>query len=87
MPVAGALSSAKDAKVEVGGYALAIAIGLALGLGCAWLMRRVGKKVLVRTEQYPQSHREWIAVGLALGALVASAALRFVPLLNGVHGP
>jgi hypothetical protein len=88
MPISGGLASAKLAKGGFGGYSLAIAIGLALGVGCAWTMRAVGEKAFTRLERYPAEIKErylralyfavllWAVFGLFLGGWVSSAAMR-----------
>lgn len=88
MPIGGALASAKYAKVGFGGYALAITIGLAVGVCCAWTMRAVGDTVAVRIRRQTASLHEryfralyfaaiaWIAFALFLGGWVSSALLR-----------
>jgi hypothetical protein len=88
MPIGGALSSAKSAKVAFGGYAFSIVIGLVLGLGCAWTMRKVGKNVGARLKRSVSSVQEryfrvlyfgamaWIVFALFLGGWATSALLR-----------
>ena len=90
MPIGGALASAKYAKVGFGGYTLAITIGVALGLCCAWTMRTVGDTVAARIKRQAVSLHEsyfrmlyvaavvWIAFGLFLGVWVSSVLLRLV---------
>jgi hypothetical protein len=45
IPVAGAISEARDVKTGVSGYALAIAIGIVLGITCTWIMWSVGERI------------------------------------------
>jgi hypothetical protein len=83
MPIGGGLASAKSAKVGFGGYTLAITIGLALGVCCAWTMRIVGDTVAARiTRQTVSLHERyfralyfaaavWIAFALFLGGWVS----------------
>jgi len=90
MPIAGALLPAHSAKVGFNGYTVAIVVGVALGLGCSWSMRTIGKKISVSTRPYSASRREgyfralyfagvlWIAFAFFLGTWASSAALRFV---------
>ena len=90
MPIGGALASAKYAKVEFGGYTLAITIGLALGMCCAWTMRTVGGSVAARiTRQSVSLHERYfralyfaavvsVAFALFVGLWVSSALLRLV---------
>jgi hypothetical protein len=93
MPIGTAVGSAGVAKVGFGGYALAIAIGLAVGVGCAWTMWVVGNAVgthLTRPDaKYSGSLQGryfgalyvswglWIFVAGVLGGWASSAALRF----------
>jgi hypothetical protein len=90
IPIGGALASARLAKVGFGGYALAITIGLAMGVCCAWTMWTVGKTVAAHTERQSVSMREryaralyfaamlWIVFALFLGEWVTSATIRQV---------
>jgi hypothetical protein len=73
--VGGALASAKIAKVGFGGHAMAIAIGLALGLLCAWTMRVVAKRTVAKLRRRPNwdhaaSLQRWFFRGLYSAALV-----------------
>lgn len=88
VPIYVGVSEAKLAKVGFGGYALAITIGLALGVGCAWMMRAVVEKIFTRLERYPAKIQEryqggvsfalllWAIFALFLGGWVSSAAMR-----------
>jgi hypothetical protein len=88
MPVAGALRSAKFARAGFFGYTFAIAVGLLLGLGCAYSMRTVGKTVAAHLEGNSASVRErylralyftammWIVLALFLGSWASSALLK-----------
>jgi hypothetical protein len=90
MPIAGALASAKLAKVGFGGYALTITIGLVLGVCCGWTMRTVGKTVAAHIRKHSESLHEryfralyfaamlWIVFALFLGQWVSSAVMRLV---------
>ena len=90
MPISGALASATLAKVGIGGYALAVGLGLVLGVCCAWAMRTVGETVAARVKRHPQPLQEWyfralyfgamlwIVAALFLGAWTSSALLRLV---------
>jgi hypothetical protein len=90
MPVAGAVASAKLAKVGFRGYALAVTVGLALGVGSARTMWTVGNNVAARMKGDPGSLKEWyfrtlyfaamlwILVALFLGGWVSSVVLRLV---------
>jgi hypothetical protein len=75
MPVGGALTAAQQVRVGWGGYALAIAFGVLLGVLSAWLMRVVAEKAAARVEgravqreSGPQSTRTFFR-GLYLAAL------------------
>jgi hypothetical protein len=88
MPIVGAVESAKLARVGFGGYAVAVCVGLLLGLGCAYIMRRAGKTVATCLQGRSASMREpyfralyfgamvWIVFALFLGGWAASASLR-----------
>jgi hypothetical protein len=88
IPIGGALASARLAKVGFGGYALAITIGLALGVCCAWTMWTVGKTVGDHIRRKSESLHEryfrvlyfaamlWIVFALFLGDWVSSVILR-----------
>ena len=70
-----ALALAKIAKVGLGGHAMAIAIGLALGLLCAWAMRVVAKAIMAKLQRRPNwdhavSLQRWFFRGLYFAALV-----------------
>ena len=89
-PIGGALASAKITKVGFSGYTLAITIGLAIGVCCAWTMRTVGDTVAARIRRQAVSLHEgyfrmlyfaavvWIAFALFLGLWVSLALLRLV---------
>jgi hypothetical protein len=90
IPIGGALASAKLAKVGFGGYALALTVGLALGVGCAWTMWTVGKTVAAHLKQHSELPKKryaralyfaamlWIVFALCLGEWVSSVLLRLV---------
>jgi hypothetical protein len=90
MPITGVLVSARLAKVGFGGYALAIAVGLAIGVCCAWTMRTVGKTAGAHIRRKSESLHEryfralyfaamlWIVLADLLGAWVSLALLRLV---------
>jgi hypothetical protein len=90
MPIGGALAAAGIARVGSAGYVLAIAIGLALGMCCAWPMRTVGKTVAAHIKRHPGSVKEryayalyfaatlWIVFALFLGQLVSLASIRLM---------
>ena len=69
-PIALALASAVRAKAGFGGYALALTIGLALGVSFAWAMRTVGKSVAAHIKRHPGSLIETHAYALYFGAIL-----------------
>jgi hypothetical protein len=89
-PISGAIASSSLARASFGGYALAIAIGLALGIGFVWTMFRAGRNMGARIKKQPESMQErnfsrlyfaamlWIALGLFIGHWVSAVALRLV---------
>jgi hypothetical protein len=90
MPLAGALAGAKLSKAGFGAYAVAVAVGLALGLCFAWIMWTVGKIVAAHMKGKPVPAQEryawalyfaamlWIVLALFLGGWVSSAVIRLV---------
>ena len=90
MPATGAAVSARPAKEGFVGYALVIALGLALGVGCAWTMRTTGAVAVARISRQSASWQEqyfralylaaglWIIASLVLGVWVSSVALRLI---------
>ena len=89
-PISGALASATNAKVGFGGYALAFAIGLGLGLISVWTMETVRPIVADHAERRSLSMQVWyvrelysvalmwIVLGLCVGYWVTSALIRLV---------
>ena len=75
IPIAGAVFEARNARAGMGGWALILVIGLALGLTCTWLMWSVGERIVVAVRAYPESRQRW-----SLRALYFAA----VPWLLGV---
>jgi hypothetical protein len=79
MPVGGALASAKLAHRGLSGYAVAIVVGVMLGAGMAWTLRKVGHFVVTRLRGRPVAGE-----GLYFGALYFAAVLwAFLALLAG----
>jgi hypothetical protein len=81
MPVAGALASAKLARVGFFRYALTIVAGLVLGLGCAHILPTAGKTTVDRWGGNSSSTLYfaavmWMVLALFLGAWATSAMLR-----------
>ncbi len=70
MAVGGALASARVARVGFSGYVSAIIVGMAVGLGCAYLMTIVGKTVSARQKEVSLSNRERSLLTLYLAAIV-----------------
>jgi hypothetical protein len=87
---AGAMAAAKYAKVGLGGYVLAIIIGLSLAIGNAWMFYKLGGILADRTISYSETQQEWLGrafylfallwlvVASILGNLVTSAVMRLV---------
>ncbi len=90
MPIAGAVASARLAKAGFRGYVLAIIVGFALRLCCAWTMLIVGKAAAAHIKRHPESVQErhfgalyfgailWIAFALFIGGWVSSVSTRLV---------
>jgi hypothetical protein len=88
MPLAGAFAEAKVSKAGFGGYALAVTVGLRLGLCFAWSMWAVGKIFVARMKGTPVPTQEryawalyfaavvWIVFGLFLGSWVSSVLMK-----------
>ena len=88
MPLSGALASAKLLRVGLRGYAFSVLVGLLLGIGCAWIMQRVGSLFYARLKHCGVFSQEryfrllylgalvWIAFALFLGNWVTSPLLR-----------
>ena len=57
MPITGALSEARLAKVGFGGYAFAVTIGAVLGVCCALVMRVAAGEVLANLRRRPSWER------------------------------
>ena len=81
-------AAANVAKAGVGGNILATAIGLAVGVGFAWVMWTSGRLLVARIRQLPEELREqrfrlmycgafaWIACGGIVSGLLSHFALR-----------
>jgi hypothetical protein len=70
-----ALASARIAKVGFSGHALAIAVGVALGVLCAWTLRVVARAIVAKLQRRPGwahsvSLQKWFFRGLYLAAMV-----------------
>ena len=87
-PISGAIASSSLAKVGFGGYLLALAIGIGLGVACAWTMFRAGRSIVARIRKQPDLVQEryfrglycaailWIILALFIGHWVTAAVLR-----------
>jgi hypothetical protein len=87
---AAAVVAARHAKAGLGGYALAIIIGLFLAVCNAWILYKLGDILagLTRSHSEAQQNRWgraafvamvlWLPVAAFLGDWVASAAMRLV---------
>ena len=85
-----AIMTAKNAQAGVGGYALAIIIGLLLGVCNAWALQRVGAAAHDRSKRHSEKLREWwlgalyvasvawVLVAAFLGAWLTSVAMRLI---------
>ena len=85
-----AVGAARDAKIGFVGYALAAAIGLALGGGSTWAMWNIGERVIAAVEVRPEARRElylwvlylavvlWILIAMFIADRVTSAAMWLV---------
>jgi hypothetical protein len=78
IPVAGAVFEARAAKVGVGGYMLALVIGIVLGLSCACVMWSTGESVAARVRSYPQPTQEWYFRALYFTALLWLLCVAFL---------
>jgi hypothetical protein len=87
---ASAVATAKGAKAGIGGYALAIIIGLSLAICSAWVFYKPGGILANLTRAYSEKRQEWygcafflfallwLVVGAILTSLVTSAVMRLV---------
>jgi hypothetical protein len=73
-PLGSVLFSAKHEHAGLGGYAVAITVGLALGVSWAWTTLAVGKaigtNVLRPDTRYSDSQKEWVARALYFSAML-----------------
>jgi len=88
--IVAAVGGAREAKAGFGGYSLAIAIGITLGVACTWAMWTVGERVGVAVQPYPEAKRElyfrvlylaavlWILIVVVIADHVTSATMRLV---------
>ncbi len=68
MPVYAAFQGARHANAGIGGYALVIAIGLAMGIGCTFGMWTIGERIVAAVSPYPKSKQERYFIGLYVAA-------------------
>jgi hypothetical protein len=97
VPVGPALASAQHGRVGPGGYALAIAVGLAVGACCGWVMyathETVGSKLQRLTSETSPAKQEWYFFGFYLAKFLWLALAGFLGfwlssmLLRIVFGP
>lgn len=85
-----AIEEARVAKAGFKGYALAIGIGLTLGLACTWAMWTAGERVLAAVQPYPEPKQEryyrvlylvavlWILIVVFITNHATSIAMRLV---------
>ena len=86
--ILGSVGAARNAKSGLIGYALAVAIGLALGGTFTWILWIVGKRVGVTVRLYGQARQKlysgvlllavalWILLALFVADHLTSAAMR-----------
>ncbi len=85
-----AVRAARDAKPSFGGYALSVAIGLALGGVFAWTTWSIGKRGYTALETRSEARQKlyvdvlyfatlfWIFIAAYITSLVTSAVMRLV---------
>ena len=93
MPIGGASGPANAAKAGIGGYVVAVTVGVVVGACCSWAMWRMHKAAvphLLRRADERQPMSEWyfrsfyfskvlwIAFALFLGIWLSSLAIRLV---------
>jgi uncharacterized membrane-anchored protein len=86
--IIGALGAARDARANLVGYVLAVAIGSVLGGISTWAMWSVGERVGAATQPHPEPRREiyfrvlylaallWILIALFIVNHLTSAIIR-----------
>jgi hypothetical protein len=70
MPIMAAIDTARQAKVHIVGYVLAITIALVMGSGFAWIMWATGRAVGTKIEQRSVLWQKWCFRGLYFAALL-----------------
>ena len=90
MPIGAAYGSASQMKLGFGGHALAIAFGLAIGLGFAWTMWASTFKLVKLIHRFPKAYQgfcgfgflllfvAWIVAAGISGAMLPTAVLRLI---------
>jgi len=82
IPVAGAVFEARAAKVAVGGWIVAVIVGLVLGLSCAWVLWSVGENVVARVRPYPKPRQDWYLRTLYVTAVLWLLCVAFLTQLT-----
>jgi hypothetical protein len=89
-PIFGAYSSASQMKLGFGGHALAIGLGLTIGLSFAWTMWTSTPKLVKLIDRLPEAYRKfcgfgvllifpaWIVLAGIAGAMLPTAILRLI---------
>lgn len=86
MPLAGAFATLRDVHKGWLGFALALIIGIVLGVLCAWAMRSVGTALMKRSGAESKTRRwnfrllyagasAWIILALFIGSWVMAAVV------------
>ena len=82
VPVGPALASAQRGRYGPGGYTLAIAVGLAVGVCCGWIMyathEPVGRKLQRLTSETSHAKQEWSFFGFYLVKILWMALAGFL---------
>jgi len=90
LTVGASMGSAKALNVGLRGYTVAIAFGLGVGLGCAWMMWNAGRIAFAHIRSLPDSSHErnfrrvyigailWVITVALLGGMGAHALVRFL---------
>lgn len=83
-----AVGAAREAKIGFIGYALAVAIGLAMGGGLTWVMWNTGERVIAAVEARSEARQElyfrmlylaavlWVLIAIFIADYVTSVAMR-----------
>jgi hypothetical protein len=88
LPCGGALSAANTRTTGLGGYALAIAVGVTVGAASCWTMKSAGDAAFTYIRRQPEQLQEkyfrylylaamaWILISGLLAGLISSSLLR-----------